>query len=98
MTTVALITGAGWLEPVADTLLMRTTMVSVTIMRLASAGAEDMDAVLADADTVAGADADTVAGADAADNKRNPLCGANRRRSGLSNGIPILSGGSVQYI
>ena len=71
VTTVALITGAGWLEPVADTLLMRTTMVSVTIMRLASAGAEDMDAVLADADTVAGADA--------ADNKRNPLCGVNRR-------------------
>lgn len=90
VTIAALITGAGWPEPAADTLLTRTMMVSVTIMSLASAGAEDTDAVLADADTVAGADA--------ADNKRNPLCGANRKRSGLSNGIPILSGGSVQYI
>lgn len=72
MTTVALITGVGWPEPAADTLLMRTTMVSVTIIHPVSAGAEDMDAVLVDADTVAGADA--------ADNKRNPLCGVNRRR------------------
>ena len=67
VTTAALITGAGWPKPAADTLSMRTTMVSVTIMRPASAGAEVMDAVLADVD------ADTAAGADAADNKRNPL-------------------------
>lgn len=65
VTTAALITGAGWPEPAADTLPMRTTMVSVTIMRPASAGSEAMDAVLADVD------ADTVAGEDTADNKRN---------------------------
>lgn len=52
----------------------------------------------ADAETAFGADAETAFGADAADKQKEPLCEANRRQSEPSKGIPILSGGYVQYI